>query len=135
MTLLLVVAALHAGFQAVVTVLVYPALSEVPTDRWAVAHAAHSRRITYLVGPLYLAILVACGLAVHEEPGSVALWAAVGCQGAALLVTATLAAPLHGVLGRVGPTAERLRTLVVVDRVRCLAAAAGLVTAILSRSG
>lgn len=128
---LLVVAALHVGFQAVVSVVVYPALAEVKQAGWPAAHAAHSRRIAVLVVPLYLGILVACGAVLVEEPLSPALGLALAGQGFALLVTAVLAAPLHGVLGRRGPEPELLRRLLVVDRLRLLGASVGLVGAVL----
>ncbi|WP_432535205.1 hypothetical protein [Kineococcus arenarius] len=43
-TALLAGAALHAGSQAVVTVVVHPALAATPAHEWARVHAAHSRR-------------------------------------------------------------------------------------------
>lgn len=134
-SVLLLVAALHVGFQAVVHVVVYPALAEVKQANWPTAHAAHSRRIAVLVVPLYLAILGACGAALVEEPWSPALGLALAGQGSALLVTAAFAAPLHGVLGRRGPEPELLHRLLVVDRLRLLAALVGLVGAILVQFG
>jgi formate-dependent nitrite reductase membrane component NrfD len=125
--------ALHAGFQATVTLLVYPALVEVPDDRWATAHALHSRRITPLVGVVYVVLAVACAGALLDDPGSAASWVAgVGAAGAAL-ATATVAAPTHGLLSA-GRTPALARRLLVADRVRLgcalLALAGGLLAAL-----
>jgi hypothetical protein len=57
---LLVSTALHAGFQLMVTFVVYPGLADVQPDRWPVAHARHSRRITPLVALVYGAALACC---------------------------------------------------------------------------
>jgi hypothetical protein len=40
----------------VVTVVVYPALADTPVGEWAAVHAAHSRRMTVVVAPLYVAV-------------------------------------------------------------------------------
>ncbi|WP_432545946.1 hypothetical protein [Kineococcus sp. SYSU DK004] len=141
---LLVVSALHAGFQAVVTVVVYPALADLArsgsTDRaaWAVAHAAHSRRTTVLVAPLYLALLAVWGwvlLAVlpstGPSPGAFAALAAAGA-GTALAggTTALVAARLHVRLGREGPRPELVAALLRADRVRCAGALLALAGAV-----
>lgn len=126
---LALVAAVHLGFQSVVTVVVYPALADVPTGTWTTAHPAHSRRISHLVVPLYLAVLAACAWLLATGPGSVAAWCAVAAQGATLALTAFGAAPLHGRLGTAAPDRRLLTRLLVVDRARLVAAAAGLVAA------
>lgn len=56
---LIAVSALHVGFQAVVTLVVYPALAEVLATTWTTAHDAHSRRIAAVVAPVYLAVAAA----------------------------------------------------------------------------
>ncbi len=124
-----VATALHAGFQATVTVVVYPALVEVGVDRWTTAHLLHSRRITLVVGPVYAALLGSGGWLVATGT-SAAGWLALGLTLAALAVTAALAAPLHGRLG--DPRPEQLRRLLVVDRLRCGFAVAGLVAALVA---
>lgn len=48
----------HASFQLTVTILVHPALSRVPADRWPNEHGRHSRSITPLVGIVYLPLAV-----------------------------------------------------------------------------
>ncbi|MBZ5735936.1 hypothetical protein K8Z61_15690 [Nocardioides sp. TRM66260-LWL] len=119
--LLLAACALHAGFQSVVTVLVYPALAEVPTAGWRTAHDRHSRRITPIVGAVYAAVLAACGLALARTDPDAGLVLALGGTGLALATTALAAAPLHGRLGALADPAERgplVARLLVVDRVR-----------------
>lgn len=131
--ILLAAAGLHAGFQLVVTVVVYPALADVPPERWAPAHDAHSRRIGLLVVPLYLLVLVACGAAVLDRQlGDPATVVALLGQAVALLVTATLAAPTHGLLARRGPEPALVRRLLGIDRLRCAAAVVGLVAALVA---
>ena len=130
--LLLAAAALHAGFQITVTVLVYPALVHVPADRWAEAHSRHSRTIAPVVAMVYAAMLVACVAATVTSPGPGTLVADVGTS-VALLVTATLAAPTHSRLAA-GPDPALLHRLIVADRLRCagaLVAAAGALAVVL----
>ena len=59
-TALVAVGGLHLGFQAVVTIVVYPALAATRPADWDAAHDAHSRRISYVVAPLYLVVAAAC---------------------------------------------------------------------------
>ena len=78
-----VAAALHAGFQVTVSLLVYPVLLGSGED-WRRRHDAHSRAIVPLVAVTYGALLGACVWAVVAGVGrgSPGLWVAVG--GAAL---------------------------------------------------
>ena len=123
--------ALHAGFQATVTVLVYPALAAVPDERWKATHAAHSRRITPLVAVVYAVLAVACAGALLDDPGSPGAWVAGAGAAGTALVTATLAAPTHGRLAH-GRTPELLARLLASDRARLalaiVALAGGLLT-------
>lgn len=114
--------ALHAGFQLTVTLVVYPALADVPPEQWRRAHAAHSRRITPVVGLVYVVALAACALAVArpDDVPTVPLVLAVGGTVAAIGLTAALAAPLHGRLTDGDPAL--VRRLLVADRLRCVAA-------------
>lgn len=114
---LLAASCLHAGFQAVVSAVVYPALASTPPDVWTAAHEAHSRRIALVVGPLYVAVAAACLWTLLDHPSAIAL-IAVGGNAVAGLTTAFVAAPTHGRLGVSGPTAPLLRRLLVADRVR-----------------
>ena len=132
---LLTACALHAGFQGVVTALVYPALAEVGEDRWAAAHAVHSRRITAVVAPLYLALVaVWVWIFLTTALGPALVLAALGTALAGF-TTALAAAPLHVRLGREGPRPALLTRLLRVDRVRLLGALAGLVGAVLALAG
>lgn len=112
--------ALHAGFQLTVTLVVYPALAGVPTADWSTAHDGHSRRIAPLVALVYGAALVAAVGATLVTPSGGTVTALVGTL-AAMVVTATSAAPTHGRLGRSRDEAL-VRTLLRADRLRCLAA-------------
>jgi hypothetical protein len=118
---LLAASALHLGMQAVVTAVVYPALTEVPPGRWAPAHAAHSRRITFVVAPVYTVLAAACLRVLVSGPRSLLLLLAVAGAAAAALSTALVAAPTHGRLGREGPTPELLARLRRADGVRLAA--------------
>lgn len=119
--------ALHAGFQLVVTVLVYPALAEVPSASWTRAHAAHSRRITPVVGVVYAGLIAAGTVAVLDDPSPAQLLA-VAASVVALAVTAAVAAPAHGRLGE-PRNPDVLRRLVRADRFRCVAALAAAAAA------
>jgi hypothetical protein len=123
----------HAGFQATVTVLVYPALARVPPADFAAAHELHSRRITPLVAVVYAAALVSCVGAVGAEPGSTGRWVAAGGTGLAFAVTALSAAPTHGRLGR-GRSDELVTRLLRADRLRLLGALLALAGAALGTS-
>ncbi len=56
---------------------------------------------------------------------------ALSGNAAAALVTATLAAPTHGRLGREGPSAALLARLLRVDRARTVGAVVALVASLL----
>jgi len=128
---LLAATGVHAGFQATVTVLVYPALARVRVEDWSTAHDAHSRSITPLVAVVYGAAVVSAGGALRQSPGAAGVWvAALGTAGA-VLVTATAAAPTHGRLGR-GRTPELVARLLVADRVRLGCAVLALAGAVVA---
>jgi hypothetical protein len=122
---LAVVGAAHLAFQATVSVVVYPALASVEPPAFAAAHDAHSRRIVLLVGPLYAALVGVGAWAAFADPRPLVL-AAVAAHGLALLLTATVAAPTHGLLGASGPAPALLRRLARADWGRTVAAAVGL---------
>jgi hypothetical protein len=130
---LLAATALHAGFQLTVTVLVYPVLAATPTGDWSSVHRRHSRRITPLVGVVYLAVLVAAAGALLTAPRG-AVGVAVGATAVALGLTAALAAPLHGRLGA-GRDEDLIRRLLRADRLRSAAALVALVAAALAVLG
>ena len=119
---LLAATALHLGFQAVVTAVVYPALAEVPPDRWSAAHAAHRRRITAVVGPVYAITGAAClRVLTARQPTPLASLAMAGTA-VAVGSTASVAGPTHARLGREGPTSALLARLRWSDRVRLASA-------------
>ena len=117
----MVAAALHAGFQLTVTVVVYPALARTPAAVWPQAHAAHCRRTGAVVALVYGTLLAAWVrvLLAGELPGS---WVAAVGSLLTVATTATVAAPTHTRLGREGPRPDLLRRLLRADRVRLLGA-------------
>jgi hypothetical protein len=125
--------AAHAGFQATVTLLVYPALARVPAADWLPAHALHSRRITPLVVVVYGALLVSSALAAWSASSSVGVWVAVLGIVATFAVTACSAAPLHGRLAA-GRDDQLLDRLLRVDRLRLVFALVALCGAVLGSS-
>lgn len=131
---LLVVAAAHLGFQLTVDLVVYPALGEVPDERWAHAHQRHSSRITPVVAAVYPPLVGVLAWAVVSRPDDPATWLAVAGGALSVLTTAAVAAPTHGRLSGVRPDerAPLLRRLDRADRVRTLGAAACLAGALLA---
>jgi hypothetical protein len=128
---LVATAALHLGFQATVTVVVYPALASVPEADWAGAHAAHSRRISSVVALAYLPLLGVGLWALVSGPLSPGLVVCAVGAAVSFLATALVAAPTHGRLGR-GRADPLVRRLLVADRVRLLGAVICAVGAMLA---
>lgn len=126
----LVAAALHAGFQVTVALVVYPALADVPEERWAAAHDRHTRRIGRVVAVVYPLVLAAAVWLALAEPLSGAAVLALGGTALALGTTALVAAPTHGRLGH-GRTPQLIRRLLRADAVRTLGAVLGLAGALL----
>ena len=128
---LLVVGA-YAGFQWTVRVLVYPQFAAVPPDRFADYERAHQRRISFVVGPLFAAQAVTTGWLLLDRPPGTPLalvLLAAALYGALLLVTATVAVPLHRRLdGGWDPAAHR--RLLRVDALRVALATAGALVAL-----
>ncbi|MBD8607869.1 hypothetical protein IFT73_13485 [Aeromicrobium sp. CFBP 8757] len=129
---LLAASGLHLGFQAVVTIVVYPALASTPGDRWHEVHAAHSRRISYVVAPLYFVVAAACVWVLVAGPHTVWALTALASHAVAAATTAAVAAPAHGRLGRTGPSGREIGRLLAADRVRLAATAAAFVAALLA---
>ena len=77
---LVAVSAAHLGFQVVVTMVVYPALADVPGGRWTAAHERHSRRIALVVGPLYVLVAAACLWALLSSPSALRVSAPCGTR-------------------------------------------------------
>ncbi|MCF6378667.1 DUF1772 domain-containing protein [Nocardioides KLBMP 9356] len=132
-TWLLLVAGAHLGFQLTVDLVVYPALRDVGPEDWTRAHAAHSRRITPVVGLVYVPLVLVLGWAAVAEPDDVGTWVAVAGGLLAVGTTAAVAAPVHGRLSSAGEDrrAALLDRLTRADRVRTVGAVVCTVGALL----
>ncbi|WP_299034257.1 hypothetical protein [uncultured Pseudokineococcus sp.] len=125
----LAAAAAYAGFQWTVRVVVYPQLATAALAPGGEApfpalEAAHSRRVSRLVGPLFLLLVGSTGwlvVAGHGSADAPLAVTAAGCTAVVLAATALGAVPQHRVLGsRWDPAAHR--RLVRWDGVRVAAA-------------
>jgi hypothetical protein len=113
----------HLGFQAVVTIVVYPGLVNLAPDDWERGHAAHTQRMIIVVIPVYAVLVLALGWAlatVSFSPASIVITAALLIVG---LTTALVAAPIHHRLSTSGPTQKLIRNLRRADTVRLIGAA------------
>ena len=128
-TAFLAAAAIHAGFQATVTLVVYPTLSHVRAAHWRQAHDRESRAILPLVVAFYLA-LAATGAWWLATDWSVLSLVAVVLAALAMAVTALLAAPLHRRLIKRDEAA--LARLLSVDKARTVLAFAAVAVAIVA---
>ncbi len=124
-------AALHAGFQLTVSVVVYPALARVWPEHWQVNHDAHSRLVAPLVVLTYGALVGSGGWALVEHPESAWVWLTVVAAGTAFAATALVAAPTHAKLAR-GKDPVLVDRLLLADRVRAVAAVVACGAALLS---
>lgn len=124
----LVAAAAYAGFQWTVNVLVYRQFP-LATHDFPAYERGHQRRVSLLVGPLFVALVTTTGLTLRERPDDVAAWVSVGALATILLVTAVRAAPLHGRLGR-GWDPDLHAALLRADGVRVAAATIGVAAAV-----
>jgi hypothetical protein len=123
--------AAYAGFQWTVHQVVYPQLRAVPESAFIDYERSHQRRIGYVVGPLFAALVATTSLLWITRPvGTSALLAALST--AALLVvlgiTGLLAVPLHRRL-EAGWDLAAYRRLLRVDAWRSAAATANVVVA------
>ena len=122
--LLLLSAALYAGFQWTIRLLVYPQFAGVDAADFGEYEAAHQRRVSLVVGPLFGSLVLAtAAIAVHPPRGTSYWWvaAAIVLLMVILGVTATLAVPLHTRLSH-GFDAAVHRRLLRVDSIRLAAA-------------
>ncbi len=105
MTLLvvhLVLTAAYAGFQWTVRGLVYPQFAQVPPEAFPAYERAHQRRVSRVVGPLFLGQGVTTLWLLSARPDGAALpplFAGAACLTVVLGVTALFAVPLHRRLG------------------------------------
>jgi hypothetical protein len=114
-TAFLAAASAHAGFQATVTLVVYPTLAHVRAAHWRQAHDRHTSHIRLLVVVIYLA-LVGTGVWWLAVDWSALAVVAVVLALLAVAVTAVLAAPLHRRLVKRDDAA--VARLIAVDRWR-----------------
>lgn len=128
-TAFLTAAAVHAGFQATVTRVVYPTLSHVRAAHWRQAHDRHSRAIWPLVAVCYAA-LAATGVWWLATDWTVLGLVAVVLGGLAVVVTALVAAPLHRRLVKRDDAA--VARLLATDRVRTVLAFASAAVALVA---
>jgi len=101
----------------------YPLMHQIPDDAFITYEQEHTRRITFVVGPLML-IEGLCVLAVFfARPEGVPLWSTwIGgaIEAIALGVTAFISAPTHGRL-EAGPNPTLLHWLVTTNWIRTAA--------------
>jgi hypothetical protein len=122
----LLATAAYAGFQWTVQVLVYRQFPAVPGEAFPGYEAAHSRRITPLVGVLFGGCAVTTTALLVVRPGGAPL---AGILASAVLfvvvlgVTGLLAVPEHQRLGA-GFDAAAYRRLLCADLARTLVATA-----------
>lgn len=114
-TAFLAAASAHAGFQATLTLVVYPTLSHVRSAHWRQAHDRHGHDVRPLVVGAYLA-MVATGVWWLATDWSTLAVVAVVLGLLAMAVTAALALPLHRRLVRRDDSS--LARLLAVDRWR-----------------
>lgn len=120
---LLVATGVHLGFQAVVTIVVYPGLASLPPQDWARGHAAHSQRMIFVVVPVYAATVIALAWALATLDISTPLVITAGALILVWATTAFAAAPIHHRLSVDGPIPKLLSRLRRIDAIRLIGAA------------
>jgi hypothetical protein len=126
-TAFLAAASAHAGFQATVTLVVYPTLSHVRTAHWRQAHDRHTHDIRALVAVAYL-LVAGTGVWWLADDFSTLPVVAVVLGLLPMALTAIVAAPLHRRLVKRDEAA--LTRLITVDRVRTFFAFAAVAVTI-----
>jgi len=99
----LVATCYFVGLIWTIQMLSYPLFAKVGRATFADYHAAHSRRITLILGLPLLLVFTSSLLLLWVRPASVPLWAVLlnGVLGASVwIMTAFIHAPLHSKLGR-----------------------------------
>jgi hypothetical protein len=98
-----------AGLAWVVQVVVYPAFLQVgPTAGWRAFHTAHSRRITWVVGPPWAVQGGTLAALLVRGDGPAWLLAALSaCAATTVVVTLAVSVPLHERLARYDEQAAR----------------------------
>lgn len=101
------------GLGVTVGLVTYPSFALVGLDQWRPFHQHHSRRISWAVGPAWIAQAV--GLLGWFVNGGqrTAWWMSAGGAGLAVLLTGGVAVGLHRQLSETRPTfpLQRLRTI------------------------
>lgn len=120
---------LHAGFQLVVTTLVYPAFFHVSEQDWPAFHDRHSRRILGVVLLVYGSVTASAVWVLAQGEPDFALNISLVAGAVAILVTAGVAAPAHRRLASRRDFRE-LSLLLAWDKVRCAAAAVAALSAL-----
>jgi hypothetical protein len=121
---------LYVGFQATVRLVVYPQMPGVGAEEFPAYEAAHQRRVTLLVAPLFLALVVAQGLMIVDGAlPRAAVLASAALLVALVAVTAFGAVPLHGRLSAGFDAAVHAR-LLRWDTLRLAIATADLAVAV-----
>lgn len=120
---LLLATGVHLGFQAVVTIVVYPGLVNLAPDDWERGHAVHTHRMVIVVIPVYAALFIALGWALATVSWSTALIVTTGAILFVGVTTALVAAPIHHRLSVGGPTQKLIRDLRRADTLRLIGAA------------
>ena len=117
-------ASAYAGFQWTVHLVVYPQLAEVPPSAFVAFERRHQRRISFVVGPLFAALVLSAALLCVRRPPGTPLWGVTTVVALVLVVLAStglFAVPLHRRLEQ-GWDWESHRRLTRVDLVRVVAA-------------
>ena len=101
----------------------YPGFLDVGPADFPAFHAAHSQRITLIVGPLMALEGITALWILVARPSGVPPWAAllgVGLLGVAVLTTMFVSVPLHGRIASAWD-AEAIRRLVATNWIRTAA--------------
>ena len=120
---LILATGVHLGFQAVVTIVVYPGLLNLAPGDWDRGHAAHTRHMIIVVIPVYAAVAITLGWSLATACCSPALFVTTGAILIVFATTAIVAAPIHHLLSVRGPTQKLTRDLRRADAVRLIGAA------------
>lgn len=133
----LIATAAYCALLWVVQIVVYPQFRQVPADAFARYHAEHTRRMGWVVGPIFLlegatAVLAAAQL-MSAQPILQVLSLALFALGT--LLTAVVFVPIHRRLAQAPPNQANLEPMIAWNWARTMASSARLivVTAIVSR--
>ncbi len=128
--LLLVATALHVGFQVTLSVVVYPALVQIPPASWRTAHGNYWLRVVPLIALVYVLAALACA-GVLFTGATASAWVASVATTTTIGLTVLAAIPLHRRL-ELAPDVALLRRLTILDRVRTAVALVALVGAVVA---